>query len=221
MRLWSRRGVKHAEQYRPLGAAPGARARGKTRWVTWCTPATLVKSKEPTRLTGADQTGMWRGWAGLESAHGQDGPPPGQRGTLRRLHLLLAEHGKPQGWSVQPTQPAARPANTQGVEDVGGSDGPSVIGGRGLPLAGGTTQPARGLTSHRSSRKRRKQGHGTHGPHGRATSGTERPWRSAHCLEPARLGKRPSGQSNACACGSSEWPRVYLVTTNLLRHGID
>ena len=107
--------------------------------------------------------------------------------TLRRLHLLLAEHGKPHGWSVKPTQPAVRQANAQGVEEVGGSEGPPVIGGIGPPLVGGETQPERVLTSHGSSRKRRKKGHGKHGPNGRATSGTERPWLSAPCLAPDRL----------------------------------
>jgi hypothetical protein len=130
---------------------------------------------------------MWRGRTALESVLRQDRPPPGQRGTLRRRHVLLAEHGKPHGWSVQPTQPAARQANTQGVEDVGGSEGPPVIRGIGPPYAGGETQPERVLTSHWSSRKRRKKGDGKHGPNGRATSGTERPWLSAHCLAPDRL----------------------------------
>ena len=63
----------------------------------------------------------------------------GAEGDPRRLHLLLAEHGKPHGLSVKPTQPAVRQANTQGVEDVGGSEGPPVIGGIGPPLVGGET----------------------------------------------------------------------------------
>jgi hypothetical protein len=57
--------VKHAEKYCPLGAAPREQARGKTLWVPWCTPANLVKSKEPKRLIGSDQKGMWRGRTAL------------------------------------------------------------------------------------------------------------------------------------------------------------
>jgi hypothetical protein len=120
------------------------------------------------------------------------------------------EHGKPHGLSVQPTQPAARQAKTQGVEDVGGSEGPPVIGGIGPPLVGGETQPARVLTAHGSSRTRRRKGHGRHGPHGRAASGTERPWLSTH-------GPQRNGSSKACAFGSSERP-VLRQVNRLERH---
>ena len=57
----------------------------------------------------------------------------GGEGDPTALHLLLTEHGKPHGWSDQLTQPAVKPANAQGVQDVRESEGPPVIGGIGPP----------------------------------------------------------------------------------------
>jgi hypothetical protein len=135
--------------------------------------------------------------------------------TLKRSILQLVEHGKPHGWSDTPTQPVVRQANAQGVRDVGGSEGPPVIGGIGPPLVGGETQPERVLTSHGSSRTRRRKGNGRHGPHGRAASGTERLWLSTHGLVPDRwdhsgmespkpaLSDLPSGLRNRRSIGLS------------------
>jgi hypothetical protein len=183
MRLWQRRGVQHAEKYRCLGAAPGQRARGKTLRVTWCTPITLVKSKEPKRLTGSDQ-----------KVRGEDVrvcSRPIDRPDLHR------GRGCPYGVCISSWRNTVNPMGGQ-VTDSTGCKAGQYPGGRGCGRKrrpsghrrdratrwGGETPPERVLTSHGSSRTRRRKGNGRHGPYGRAASGTERPWLSLHGLVP-------------------------------------
>jgi len=108
--------------------------------------------------------------------------------------------GGPDGVGLSAWRNTGSPMGGQATASTGGQAGQGP-GGRGCgrkrrpsghrreraTTAGGETHPDRGLTSHRSSRRRRRQGHGRHGPHGRAAPGPERPGRSAHGWVPDRL----------------------------------
>jgi hypothetical protein len=80
----------------------------------------------------------------------------GERGTLRRLHLLLAKRGKPHGRSGTDSTGCTAGQYPRG-RGRGSKRRPSGHRRDRVARRGGEIQPERVLTSHRLSRKRRKK----------------------------------------------------------------